>query len=220
MIKKTATALLFAGSVIFGGFSLHAQETGEAVVEEVMVVSCEGDADGACDKACIDAAECPHGGHHSALESSAVLPDAPAVATSELARRMKQAEKAKNAAENDSWGGALTIIAMCIVLGALIILSILFSIFGNISAKLLTRRKQEAHGVTAETKEDHHDEVDSGETIAAIAMALAEYFGQGHDIEDTILTIKRMKKSYSPWNSKIYNMRQVPTHNQTRRDLR
>lgn len=132
------------------------------------------------------------------------------VQESELTRKAIQAEKARNAAENDSFGGAITIIAMCIVLSALVILSILFLIFGKISASSLTKKKHKAHGVTAETSEDHHDELDSGEAIAAIGMALAEHFGQGHDIEDTILTIKRMKKSYSPWNSKIYNLRQTP----------
>ncbi|MBD5236669.1 MAG: OadG family protein [Bacteroidales bacterium] len=129
---------------------------------------------------------------------------------SKIARKMTQAEKAKNAAENDSAGGAITIIAMCIVIGALVVLSILFLIFGKISASAHTRKKKEAHGVDDTTAEEHHDENDSGEVIAAIAMALAEHFGQGHDMEDTILTIKRMRKAYSPWNSKIYNLRQLP----------
>ncbi len=132
------------------------------------------------------------------------------VQESELTRKAIQAEKAKNAAENDSFGGAITIIAMCIVLSALIILSVLFLLFGKISSATLTKKKREAHGVTAETSEEHHDELDSGEVIAAIGMALAEHFGQGHDMEDTVLTIKRMKKAYSPWNSKIYNLRETP----------
>lgn len=128
---------------------------------------------------------------------------------SKIAKRMTQAEKAQNAAENDSRGGAITIIAMCIVLSALVILSLLFLGFGKISSAILTKKKKNAHGVDDYNKEDHHDELDSGEVIAAISMALAEHFRQDHDIEDTILTIKRMKKSYSPWNSKIYNMRQM-----------
>ncbi len=132
------------------------------------------------------------------------------VQESELAKKAIQAEKARNAAENDRFGGAITIIAMGIVLAALIILSLLFLGFGKISTTLQTRRKHSAHGVTPDTSEDHHDEVDSGEVIAAIGMALAEHFGQGHDIEDTILTIRRMRKAYSPWNSKIYNMRHLP----------
>lgn len=113
---------------------------------------------------------------------------------------------------------------MCIVLSALIILSILFLCFGKISTAVMSSKKRKAHGVTSETSEDHHEELDSGEVIAAIGMALAEHFGQGHDMEDTILTIKRMKKSYSPWNSKIYNMRQIPeispAHASLRRPLK
>lgn len=132
------------------------------------------------------------------------------VDTSEIARKMKQAEKARNAAENDSWGGAITIIAMCIVISALIVLSLLFLCFGKISQLFLSRKKLEAHGISKEAIPDDHVHVDSGDVIAAISMALAEHFDQSHDLEDTILTIRRMRKAYSPWNSKIYNLRPVP----------
>lgn len=136
----------------------------------------------------------------------------PGVPESELTRKMIQAEKARNAEENDGYGIAITIIAMSIVLSALIILSILFLIFGKISASFQKERKRRAHGVSIEDAEDHHDELDSGEVIAAISMALAEHEGLGHDMEDTILTIRRMRKAYSPWNSKIYNLRAMPEH--------
>lgn len=132
------------------------------------------------------------------------------VQESELTRKAIQAEKARNAAENDKFGGAITIIAMCIVLSALIILSLLFLCFGKISSMIHTRKKRAAHGVTDKEADPLHDEADSGEVIAAISMALAEHMGQGHDMEDTILTIRRMRKAYSPWNSKIYNLRVVP----------
>ena len=134
------------------------------------------------------------------------------VQESELTRKAIQAEKARNAAENDEFGGAITLIAMTIVISALVVLSILFMLFGKVSSWLQTRRKHKAHGVTSATSEAHHDELDMGEAIAAISMALAEHTGQGHDIEDTILTIRRMKKAYSPWNSKIYNIRVIPEH--------
>lgn len=134
------------------------------------------------------------------------------VQESELSRKMIQAEKARNAAENDEYGFAITIIAMGIVISALVILSILFLGFGKISSTLQKARKRKAHGVSENEAEEHHEELDSGEVIAAISMALAEHTGQGHDIEDTILTIRRMRKAYSPWNSKIYNMRAVRDH--------
>lgn len=132
------------------------------------------------------------------------------VEVSQTARRMRQLEKAKNLEENDSFGGSLTLIAMVIVISALILLSLLFQGFGQVSQALLTKKKHAAVEKAGKTIDQAHPELASGETIAAIGMALAEYFGQGHDIEHTLLTIHQIKKSYSPWNSKIYNLRAKP----------
>lgn len=134
------------------------------------------------------------------------------VEESQVAKKMTQAEKAHNAQVNDSWGGAITIIAMTIVVSALAILSILFLCFGKISEALIARQKRHASKKVTHNGEEStgKTEVDSGEVIAAISMALSEHFGEGHDMEDTILTIRRMKRAYSPWNSKIYNLRQMP----------
>lgn len=132
------------------------------------------------------------------------------VEVSATARKMRQLEKAKNLEENDSFGGSLTLIAMCIVISALILLSLLFICFGKISQYLINKSKQKHAAARGKEIDTDDTELASGETIAAIAMALAEHFGQGHDIEDTILTIHQIKKAYSPWNSKIYNLRPQP----------
>ena len=50
-------------------------------------------------------------------------------------------------------------------------------------------------------------EVISGEATAAIAMALHLYLDEIHDKESGVLTIKRISKTYSPWSSKIYAVR-------------
>jgi len=47
----------------------------------------------------------------------------------------------------------------------------------------------------------------SGEEIAAISMALHMVFSDMHDEESGILTIKKVSKTYSPWSSKIYAVR-------------
>lgn len=130
---------------------------------------------------------------------------------SKIAKKMTQAEKAHNAAVNDSWGGAITIIAMCIVVSALAILSLLFLGFGKISQALLMRNKRATKAVSESSEEDIRD-IDSGDVIAAIAMALSEHFAEGHDLEETILTIRKLQKAYSPWSSKIYNLRTMPDH--------
>ena len=133
------------------------------------------------------------------------------VQVSELARKMTQAEKQKNAREYDSFGGGITIIAMCIVIGALVILSLLFYLFGGISSWFVNHKKKKVHerkqtNPAVEKDDDHAP----AETYAAIAAALAQHFSADHDMEDTILTIRKLRKAYSPWNSKIYNMRPAP----------
>lgn len=130
---------------------------------------------------------------------------------SKIAKRMTQAEKNHNAAVNDGWGGAITIIAMCIVISALVVLSILFMIFGKVSESILTARKKKAKTKAKHAPSDSN-ELASGEVIAAISLALADYLGGQHDIEDTHITIRRLQKAYSPWNSKIYNLRPTLEH--------
>ena len=136
----------------------------------------------------------------------------PEIKESKIARRMTQAEKNENAKENDSWGGAITIIAMCIVISALAVLSLLFLCFGKISEMILRKTKKKAKAAADHVNDEAHHELASGEEIAAIALALSEHFDESHDIEDTILTLRKMKKAYSPWNSKIYNLRSMSDH--------
>jgi hypothetical protein len=48
------------------------------------------------------------------------------------------------------------------------------------------------------------------EVFVAIAMALHLLESELHDAENTILTINRAAKLYSPWSSKIYGLRRCP----------
>jgi len=44
----------------------------------------------------------------------------------------------------------------------------------------------------------------TGEISAVIGSAVHLYLSEQHDHESAILTIKQVKKPYSPWSSKIY----------------
>ncbi|GHV00251.1 hypothetical protein FACS1894159_05660 [Bacteroidia bacterium] len=44
------------------------------------------------------------------------------------------------------------------------------------------------------------------EIVAAIGVALKQYQGALHDAESMVLTINRVARVYSPWNSKIYGV--------------
>lgn len=50
----------------------------------------------------------------------------------------------------------------------------------------------------------------SGEVSAAIVMALFLYSNEMHDMEDPIITMTKVSRTYSPWSSKIYGLRKSP----------
>lgn len=120
--------------------------------------------------------------------------------------------KIENFKTHDEVGVGMAIIAMSVVFMGLILLYISFKIVGNIAIKLGKRNAMKAVGITnkVEAKEKNLGS-HSGEETAAIAMALHEYLNDAHDVEDMILTINKVKRTYSPWSSKIYTLRQTPT---------
>lgn len=113
--------------------------------------------------------------------------------------------------EHDPIGVGMAISAMTVVFIGLILLFLCFKITGKGAIALRKRNAMKAKNVTdlKEAKEQGLGEA-SGEVIAAISMALHEATGADHDMEDTVLTINRVKKTYSPWSSKIYTLREMP----------
>ena len=112
--------------------------------------------------------------------------------------------------EVDENGFGMTITAMGIVFSALLLLCICFYIINRIGASRSQIKKMEAQGINrTEVARAERPEGDSGEVIAAICMALNEHLN-AHDLESAILTINRGRKTYSPWNSHIYTLRQNP----------
>lgn len=110
----------------------------------------------------------------------------------------------------DENGFAMTVMAMCIVFSALLLLCICFFVISKIGERISKSNKAKSHGTSvSEMPSGSHSAHDSGEEIAAIVMALHEHL-DAHDQENTILTINKVKKAYSPWSSKIYSMRETP----------
>ena len=104
----------------------------------------------------------------------------------------------------DPFGIGMTVIGYVVVFIALLLLYIIFFNLTKvlqINVKKLLRRE----GKVIEMKEDLSI---SGEVNAAIAMALHLYYSEMHDKEDTVLTINQTSRTYSPWSSKIYGLRQ------------
>lgn len=96
------------------------------------------------------------------------------------------------------------LIAILGYVGVMITLLILWAAFANFKriARLLANR-QVSPPQQASSKQDI-----SADEIAAIAAAIYQLRALEHDDEAGILTIKRIKNTYSPWSSKFQGLRQ------------
>lgn len=122
--------------------------------------------------------------------------------------------------EIDPSGGGMAVVAMAVVFFAL---ALLFVFFKNMSrvlamdinkqkiARALTRARLGRGDEKETSKADTGEEFQvSGEVNAAIAMTLYLYSSELHDAENTVLTINKVSRVYSPWSSKIYGLRKFP----------
>lgn len=116
-------------------------------------------------------------------------------------------EKIDNFKKNDALGVAMTITAMVVVFMGLFMLYFIFKQIGKMSIAASKRNAQKAAGKTVAAADAGQE---SGEIFAAISAALYEMSDDNHDIENTVLTIRKVARTYSPWSSKIYGLRDVP----------
>jgi Na+-transporting methylmalonyl-CoA/oxaloacetate decarboxylase gamma subunit len=103
-------------------------------------------------------------------------------------------------------GIIIAITGIGVVFTALLALNIVFSQIPKILKIQIRRRTIKKKG--QELSENCCQEVSSG-TATAIALALHLYFDDVHDKESSIMTIEKVSKRYSPWNSKIYGLRNL-----------
>lgn len=106
----------------------------------------------------------------------------------------------------DPYGVGMTVIGYVIVFIALLLLYI---VFYNLT-KLITGNIKRTLKKEGQEVDDKKSFEISGEVNAAIAAALYLYYNELHDQENTVLTINRVSRAYSPWSSKIYSLRQYP----------
>lgn len=106
----------------------------------------------------------------------------------------------------DKYGFGMAFIAMSVVFAALMLLYLVFKntrrLYTIDLKKMFTKEK-----ILIDINEIHDI---SGEVNAAIAMALYLYHSELHDNEETVLTIKKVARNYSPWSSKIYGLNEPP----------
>ncbi len=118
--------------------------------------------------------------------------------------------KKKSAGESfvefDPYGIGMAVIALSVVFSAL---AILFVIYKNLGKLFIRKASKTAKKKEPEVIKVAKEEI-SGEVNAAIAMAIYLYQNELHDQENTVLTIQKVSRTYSPWSSKIYTLRKSP----------
>lgn len=103
-----------------------------------------------------------------------------------------------------SEGIIFAITGYLIVFLALVLLFYVFSLMSK-AIWIGTKRKLAKEGKLKNFKKEKDLHINN-EVTAAIAIAI--YLTRDlHDIESDVLTIKRITRNYSPWNSKIYGLR-------------
>lgn len=121
-------------------------------------------------------------------------------------RVAKQSEKIKSA---DPVGIGLTATAVAVVFIALVCIALIIAGSGKLIVGAEKRSKEK--GVP--TKSLSVKPVSSGssaeeEIYAAMAAAIHLYNDELHDEEDTVITIQKVEREWTPWNAKYYNMNQ------------
>lgn len=103
-------------------------------------------------------------------------------------------------------GLIITIVGISVVFIALIVLNIIFGLIPKLlKIQMRIRFKKAGKSVN---KDDCCADI-SGDTNAAIALALYLYMNELHDFESTVMTIEKISRRYSPWSSKIYGLRNL-----------
>ena len=108
---------------------------------------------------------------------------------------------------SDPHGFGLAVVAICVVFVALICIWLIMMLFSSI----IRQSTEKKAGQPAAAKSPSIGAIASGvdgEVYAAIAAAIYAYEQDLHDEEDTVITIQKVERAWTPWNAKFYNMNQ------------
>ncbi len=111
----------------------------------------------------------------------------------------KQSERIQ---ASDPYGAGLAVVAISVVFFALVCIMFMMGGYGKLIQRF-QNRKQASGKATATSGTGNAPE---GEVYAAIAAAIYAYSQDLHDVEDTVITIQKTERAWTPWNAKFYNM--------------
>jgi Na+-transporting methylmalonyl-CoA/oxaloacetate decarboxylase gamma subunit len=119
-------------------------------------------------------------------------------------RVAKQSEKIKS---SDPVGIGLTAVAVAVVFLALVCISLIISGSGKLMSGMGDKKKSDKKK-TIKPVSDGSSAINDQEVYAAIAAAIHLYNDELHDEEETVITIQKVEREWTPWNAKFYNMNQ------------
>ena len=122
----------------------------------------------------------------------------------------RKPKKSEEIATADPIGMGLTVASVSVVFLVLIFLAIIFTQYGKMLMNIQKKRAIKAAAATtpAATTQAASSVDVSGDVYAAIAAAIHLYNDELHDEENTIITIQKVERAWTPWNAKYYNMNQ------------
>lgn len=118
----------------------------------------------------------------------------------------KQSDRIK---ESDPVGIGLTVVAVSVVFLALLCICLILKGYAGAIRNVQNRKAQK---LSAKTTAEGGKTVavapadTAGDVYAAISAAIYLYNEELHDDEDTIITIQKVERAWTPWNAKFYNM--------------
>lgn len=134
----------------------------------------------------------------------------------------EELEEISKFTQNDPYGVLMAMLGMGIVFLILVLLVVVFTntpvlytidFRARLSELFSSHKKNEVEGEGEGEKKPLSENKSlalSGEVNAAIAAAIHLYRSEMHDYENTVLTISKVSRTYSPWSSKIYGLRNTP----------
>ena len=91
---------------------------------------------------------------------------------------------------------------LIIIFSVIIILSLFFSLVSKTRNYI---KNGGSKNLSANGEKSKNSIIPAGDS-AAIAAAIYLFMDEIHDKENRVVTIKRVSRTYSPWNSKIYGI--------------
>jgi Na+-transporting methylmalonyl-CoA/oxaloacetate decarboxylase gamma subunit len=121
------------------------------------------------------------------------------------AKHYRKPKMSEVIAIEDPWGVGMAAVAMSVVFLSLLLL---YLVFKNVGKALIVvqNRKSHKHDSVAQKPAGVLAGDTSGEVYAAISAAIHLYNEELHDEENTVLTINKVSRTYSPWSSKIHGL--------------